>query len=184
MKNIRRIYFLRRAFGVGFCLFFIAGISPVCAQYDNGDSTVEDTTVLIAKRKVPTGPTYQMKEVSGQILDAATHKPISGAHVEALNDMRYTAMTEEDGRYTISVPVFVTALFVSTPEYNPVQVPIKEGPLDVNLYSSVFKPFYHNGTDVFRNHSMSVDNSSAISVESDIENQLNGSARTMMRGGM
>lgn len=125
-----------------------------------------------------------MKEVSGQILDATTHKPLSGVRVEALNDIRYSAMTEEDGRYKVSVPVFVTALFVSTPEYNPVQVPIREGSLDVNLYSSVFKPFYHNGTDVFRNPSMIVDNSSAVSVESDIENQLNGSVHTMMRGGM
>jgi len=185
MKNIRRIYFLRRAFGVGFCLFFLTGISPVLAQDDNGDTTVEDTMdVQRPKLVVPAGPTYQMKEVSGQILDAATHKPISGVRVEALNDIRYSAMTEDDGRYKVSVPVFVTALFVSTPEYNPVQVAIKEGPLDVTLYSSVFKSFYHNGTDVFRNSSMSVENSSAISVESDIENQLNGSVRTVMRGGM
>ena len=175
---------MRKALGVGFCLFFLFGINPAFAQDDNTEEVEEDTTVQGPKRKVPVGPTYEMKEVSGQILDAATKQPVSGVRVEALNDIRYSAMTEEDGRYKISVPVFTTSLYISTPEYNPVQVAIKNGNMDVKLYSSVFKSFFQNGTETIRQHAANINNSSAISVESDIENQLNGSVRTVTRGGM
>ena len=184
MKNIRRNYFLKKAFGVGLSLFFLVGVSPLYAQ-DIDEGVEEEEEVQVPKKRVlPTGPTYQMKEIRGQIFDAATKKPLSGVQVQALNDIRYTAMTDEDGRYTISVPVFVTALYMATPEYNPVQVAIKDGDVNANLYNSVFKSFFKNGNQVFRDYSMSPDNTAAISVESDIENSLNGSVRTLMRGGM
>lgn len=186
MKDIRRNYYLRRAFGIGFGLIFLTGISPMYAQdIEDGDEAEEEVTEQVAKKRpLPAGPTYQMKEISGQIFDAATRKPLSGVQVQALNDIRYTAMTEEDGRYKISVPVFVTALYVAAPEYNPVQVAIKDGPINVNLYSSVFKSFFKNGTDVFKSQTAETDNSSALTVEQDIESQLNGTVRTMTRGGL
>ena len=186
MKDIRRNYYLRRAFALSLGLVFLTGISPIYAQDIEGDdATEEEVTEQVAKKRpIPVAPTYQMKEVSGQIFDAATHKPLSGVQIQALNDIRYTAMTEEDGRYKISVPVFVTALYVATPEYNPVQVPIKDGAVNVNMYSSVFKSFFNNGTETFKTHSITTDNSSAITVEQDIENQLAGSVRTSMRGGL
>lgn len=184
MKSLSRNYLLKRVLGLGFCLFFCAGLTPSMAQ---DDSETEDETVdepVVKKRVVPTGPTYEMKELSGQVLDAATHKPISGVRIQALNDIRYTAMTGEDGNYKISVPVFVTALYISTPEYNPVQLPARKDHQVVNLYSSVFKSFYKDGNDVFRKQDANIDNSSSISAESDIENSLNSSVRTVMRGGM
>ena len=45
-----------------------------------------------------------MKEVSGVVYDAATRKPLSGVRVQALNNRYYTAMTDEQGVYHISVP--------------------------------------------------------------------------------
>ena len=140
MKNIRRNYFLKKAFGVGLSLFFLVGVSPLYAQ-DIDEGVEEEEEVQVPKKRVlPTGPTYQMKEIRGQIFDAATKKPLSGVQVQALNDIRYTAMTDEDGRYTISVPVFVTALYMATPEYNPVQVAIKDGdvkPLKIGIFEDL-----------------------------------------------
>lgn len=177
---------MRRALSVGFCLFLCAGLTPAMAQDDVADAegTSEVEAPVVKKRVLPTGPSYEMKEVSGTILDASSHQPISGVRVQALNDIRYTAMTGEDGTFKISVPVFTTALFISTEEYNPVQVPLKGGNLKVNLYSSVFKSFYKDGNETFTRQSVNLENTSTISAESDIENTLNSTVRTLMRGGM
>ena len=153
MKNISRNYFLGKVLGAGFFMLIAGGLTPLYAQDDvTTDSTeVEEPqgpTRRIVKKDVPS---YPMKEVSGRVLDAATHKPISGVRVQALDDNRFSGMTEEDGRYKFSVPEFTTVLFVSTPDYNSVQVPIKKGSQTVNLYSSVFSSFYKNGNTVFTN---------------------------------
>jgi len=186
MKNISRNYFLGKVLGAGFFMLIAGGLTPLYAQDDvTTDSTeVEEPqgpTRRIVKKDVPS---YPMKEVSGRVLDAATHKPISGVRVQALDDNRFSGMTEEDGRYKFSVPEFTTVLFVSTPDYNSVQVPIKKGSQTVNLYSSVFSSFYKNGNTVFTNKEAAIVDPSAISAETEIENAFEGNIRTAVRGGM
>ncbi len=163
-------------------MFAFMGVTSVYAQ-DNATDTEEEVAVKKQPRKTNL-PAYKMKEVSGIVLDAATRKPLSGVRVEALADARYSAMTEEDGRYKFSVPVFTTSLYVSTPEYNSVQIAVQEGDQKVKLYSSVFNSFYKNGNEVFTNKSAAIDNPSSISVESEIENSLEGNVRTISRGGL
>ena len=163
-------------------MFAFMGVTSVYAQ-DNATDTEEEVAVKKQPRKTNL-PAYKMKEVSGIVLDAATRKPLSGVRVEALADARYSAMTEEDGRYKFSVPVFTTSLYVSTPEYNSVQIAVQEGEQKVKLYSSVFNSFYKNGNEVFTNKSAAIDNPSSISVESEIENSLEGNVRTISRGGL
>ena len=182
MKNISSNYFLGKVLGLGFCMFAFMGVTSVYAQ-DNATDTEEEVAVKKQPRKTNL-PAYKMKEVSGIVLDAATRKPLSGVRVEALADARYSAMTEEDGRYKFSVPVFTTSLYVSTPEYNSVQIAVQEGEQKVKLYSSVFNSFYKNGNEVFTNKSAAIDNPSSISVESEIENSLEGNVRTISRGGL
>ena len=182
MKNISSNYFLGKVLGLGFCMFAFMGVTSVYAQ-DNATDTEEEVAVKKQPRKTNL-PAYKMKEVSGIVLDAATRKPLSGVRVEALADARYSAMTEEDGRYKFSVPVFTTSLYVSTPEYNSVQIAVQEGDQKVKLYSSVFNSFYKNGNEVFTNKSAAIDNPSSISVESEIENSLEGNVRTISRGGL
>ena len=186
MKNIRSFDNLfRRAFGIGFCLFFLSGMTPVMAQDFDDEEEAEEEEVQAPKKRIAVAPTYEMKELSGRIIDGATKLPVAGVKVQALNDARYTAMTDEDGKYTISVPVFVTSLFITTDEYNPIQVAIKSKDLgDLKIYQSVFKSFFENGTQVLRNQKTLVENSSALTPDGDIENQLNGAVRTISRGGL
>lgn len=187
MKNTISNYLLSKVFGVGLSLFFLAGATPLYAQddatYDDEDEDAEEQ-VIIKRPIVAKTPTYKMREAKGIVYDAATRKPLAGVRVQALNDPRYTAMTGADGKYTISVPVFTTALYLSTEQYNGVQLPIKEGEQSTLLYSTVFNSFYKNSNDVFTKAEASFSNSSAISMESDIENALNANVFTTMRGGM
>lgn len=189
MKKINDIT-VKRVLLAAFSLLFILGTMPVMAQDVDEDAVYEEEEEedeIIAYRRpiVSKGPTYEMKEVSGKVIDAATGEALAGVRVEALNDLRYTAMTDEEGAYTISIPVFITALYVSTPEYNGVQIPVRVGKSQTTkLYSSVFKSFYQNGTEIFTKAEGAKENTSAISAETDIDQTLNGHVRTIMRGGM
>ncbi|MBP5359988.1 MAG: SusC/RagA family TonB-linked outer membrane protein [Bacteroidaceae bacterium] len=186
MKKIFCNNLLGKVFGLALSLFFLAGTTPIYAQDDYTDEEVEEQEeeVMIKRPVIAKTPTYQMREVKGTIIDAATRKPLAGVRVQSLNDPRYSAMTEEDGAYTLSIPVFVTTLYISTPEYNPLQIPVRDEPQTTMIYSSVFKSFYKDANQVFTKAEASWSNSSAISVENDIENALNASVLTTMRGGM
>lgn len=186
MKKIFSSILIGKVYGVALSLCFLVGATPLYAQDDvtEYEDDEEQEEVMIKRPIISKTPTYQMREVKGYVEDAATHKPLAGVRVQSLNDPRYSAMTGDDGTYTLSIPVFVTTLYISTPEYNPVQIPVREGVQSTVMYSSVFNSFYKSANQVFTKAESAKSNSSAISVESDIENALNASVFTTMRGGM
>src|SRR5574344_302016 len=82
----------------GVCLFLLSGTGTLMAQED----AMADTTTKarpIAKKTVT--KKYPMKKISGSIFDAATQEPMGGVRIQALADKRYTAMTEDNGTYTM-----------------------------------------------------------------------------------
>lgn len=186
MDKYKNNNFMRGALRTGVSLFLLSGVCAVSAQAQ--EVVADSTTVGVSGKNKAAAPVV-LKEVSGFVYDAATNQPVPGVRVQALNNRYYTALTDDKGAYTIKVPEYVTSLYVAIPErnaeYNPVQISIK-GTTDQNAYllSSVLKGFYHDGTDVYGISSMQVDNTSAITVENDIENYLNGSVRAISRGGM
>lgn len=189
MKNIISNYLFGKVCGLSLAVFFLCVTTPVMAQDDvsDEDSVVveEEPEELMVKRPMVSKlPTYEMREVKGVVIDAATKKPLAGVRIQPLDDPRYSAMTGEDGLYTLQVPVFTTTLYLSTPDYNPVQIPVRDGQQKTALYSAVFTSFYKSANQVFTKAEASVRNSSAISVETDIENSLNASVFTTMRGGL
>lgn len=166
------------------CLFMLSGTNILLAQDDISaeEEMLEDTVQKKVKKVVL--PTYEMKSVSGKIYDAATGEAMAGVRVQALSNSYYTAMTDENGAYTISVPKFVTALYISVSGYNGMQIPIKgETGQDAKLYTTHFKELYKDGTSIFSVSEAKIDNSSALTVEGDLENKLNSSVRTISRGG-
>ena len=186
MKKIFCNNLFGKVFGLALSLFFLAGTTPLYAQddYTEEESEEQEEEVMIKRPVIAKTPTYQMREVKGTIIDAATRKPLAGVRVQSLNDPRYSAMTEEDGTYTLSIPVFVTTLYISTPEYNPLQIAVRDTEQTTLIYSSVFKSFYKDANQVFTKAEGSWSNTSAVSVENDIENVLNANVLTTMRGGM
>jgi len=176
MYKYKKNNFMHRALRAGVCLLMLCGANPIFAQTADSKATQSGKT-----SKAP----IVMKEVTGHVYDAATKKPLAGVSVQALNNRYYSALTDDNGAYTIKVPEFVNSLFVSVPDYNGVQIAIKGVTgQDVWMYSNTLKNGYVNGTNVTMKPSMSVDNTSAITIENDIENHLNASVRTISRGGM
>lgn len=181
MKKNMSNNFIQSVLRASVCLFALSGANAVMAQDAvAADSTATDS-VAAPKKKAPQ---YKMKEVKGKICDAATGTPMSGVMVQALNNPSYSALTEEDGSYKFEVPVFVHALFVSAPDYNPIQIAVKkDGVANGSLSSSKFKGFYQDGTVITAQNTVKLSNSSALSAETEIQNQLAGDVHSINRNG-
>lgn len=152
---------------------------PVSAQ------EADEEEAPAPERKVATLPTYETTVIKGVVLDAATKKPVSGVRVQAYNFNRYSAMTEEDGTFSVKVPTFATSIYLTSPEYNDLQVAIKgEDVGNILMYSSKFNSFYRPQTDITAGKSINIVNSSAISIDTEIENQLGGDIHTISRSGV
>ena len=166
------------------CLTLVSVSFAVNAQTEA--EAVADTTVTAKKfRPKKKEPVYEMRTVKGRVSDASTHNPMGGVRVQALGNSRYSALTEEDGTFSVEVPVFVAALYVYAPEYAPLQEAIKDGvALDIRLLSDKLKAFYTDGTTITSQAKYNVNTSSAVTIVSDIQNNLAGDVHSINNNNM
>lgn len=165
------------------CAVSLTCTTTVFAQ-DNlsGD---EATTVKTPKRKTAAdkNPTVS---VQGVVLDQATKKPIAGVRLQTLSDERYAAMTDAEGKFTIKVPTFATALYVQAPNYIAQQVAIRandpEQKVSVLMLSDAFAPMYENATEYTAKRSFT-SNGKGLSVDEEVSAKLGADIRTIMHSG-
>ena len=169
-------------------MFMLSGACVLYAQTPQTEEGAEATPAAkVAKTATKKAPKYKMKEVSGYIFDGATKKPVVGAQIQSLGNSFYSAMTDESGKYTIRVPEFVEALYISAKDtdYNPAQIGIK-GTDNQNVYltSGMNKDFFANTTTLNNNQTMHIDEPNSLTIENEMEKELSGSVRILNRGGM
>lgn len=154
----------------------------VAAQEEETDEAIE----TIAKKIRKPQKKYETRTVKGVVLDAATGQPISGAMVKAQGIDGYSALTDDDGKYSINVPLFASALYVSTPSYNSVVIGLDNNEMQraARLLSSVFQPEYKEQTNVTSTVSTnSFAYSNAINIKEEVQKQLGAYAYTTQRNG-
>lgn len=148
----------------------------------------EETTEVAARPQHPAKQevNYEMREVCGKVIDAATHQPVDGARVQAFGHNLYSAMTGEDGTYWLKVPVFVNSLYVTVPGYNDVQVAFgKEQRVpDVLMYTTKFNAVYQPETNITAGRKAEIDMASSTTIDGEIEGKLAGDIRTINRTGL
>ena len=167
------------------CLVALAFSYNYAYAQDEADEEESEEVEVVAKPKIAPAPVYEMKNISGYVYDAATKEPMDGARVQAFNNFRYSVMTDENGKYTFQVPVFVTSLYITVPEYNPVQVAFDgENVPDVGMYSDKFKSYYTSTTGITTEKKLNVDLSSAISLDQELETNFGGDIHSINRSGM
>ncbi len=171
---------MHRAMGTGLCLMVLAGLGmpTVYAQEATDSATVR----RIAKAKKTVN--YEMKNVSGRIVDDATGEPMGGVRIQALGLESYSTLTEEDGSYKLDIPVFSDVVYVYAEGYNPLQVVVKDGKADGKLISGQFKSTYTDGTNITANRILKIEESSGVSVDTEIEKGLAGDIFTTSRNGV
>ena len=176
----------------GLCLMMLSGLcyTPAFAQTEVEEDTEaeEQAKVIYNKRKAEQEKAeklYEMKTVKGLITDNATGQPLGGVRVQAFGYEKYSVLTEEDGTYEIKVPVFVHSLYLYVPGYVTQQLAIKPGrDANASMLSDAFRSYYADKTTITATDGLLLDETSSITVETDIENHLAGSIHSVTRNGV
>lgn len=148
------------------------------------DDTSTNEVIVHSKPATKEDKQYQMKTVKGIILDQATKTPLAGIQIKTLENNRYTTMSDEDGLFTIIVPVFSTSLYVYAPQYLSQQVAIgKSGgkTLKILLLSDKYKRMYDNGNKIIATNSFASYASPSITIDGNIQSQLGSDIRSIQR---
>lgn len=136
-----------------------------------------------AQNKAPREATTEWK---GRVIDASTNQPAVGIRVQAFNNARYSAMTDDNGEYTIKLPKHVTSLIFSGEGYAMVQQPIgTTGKVaDVTIYSSLFNETFNKSiTAINKKTVLATYNNNDISIDNQIQESLGGDMYTTLRSG-
>ena len=183
MKKIFNNTFLHRTLGISLCF---TALSCLCVTNVYAQDEIEEEEAVTVKKaaKPKKEKTYEMKQVSGTVIDDATGEPMGGVRIQALGLEKYSVLTEEDGSYTLSIPVFSDAVYVYAEGYNPLQVAVKDGRADANLLTVGFNSNFTEGTTIISQKTAYINESSGVSVEPDIERLLSGDVRTILRNGI
>ena len=155
----------------------------VVAQDDDTDEEVEAADV---RSIAPKQKQYETRTIRGQVLDATTQEPVAGAIVRAADIDGYSVLTEDDGSYELRLPVFASAVFITTPDYNPVRIGLlsTEQQRAAQLYPTTFTAEYAPQENVRGDQTASdFRYTSAVNVKSEIQSQLGAYAHTVNRNG-
>ncbi len=124
------------------------------------------------------------KTVTGQVVDAATKQPLVGVIVAAYDNDKYSAMTDEEGRYTLKVPDYVSSVQMRIDGYNFLQCAIADGMANGQLYNEAFTEVYKRQTNAIQSSEANrFANTSEISVDPFIAQQLGADVRSVSRSG-
>ena len=124
------------------------------------------------------------KTVTGQVVDAATQKPLAGVIVAAYGNDKYSAMTDEEGRYKLNVPQYISSVQMRIEGYNLLQCAIADGKADGRLYHEAFTEVYKRQTTALQSSEANrFANSSEVSIDPLIAQQLGADVRSVSRGG-
>ena len=156
---------------------------PAMAQSEDDDEEEVETAIKQPQRKA-SHVNYPTVTLHGKVVDQATGKPLSGIQLQALGYVRYTAMTEEDGSFTIKVPEFTTSLYVHAPEYSSQQVAVIAGDstqqVSIKMLKDNFRTMYGRGTDYTAKGEAQIDRF-GVTVDNEITSKLAGDMHSIMR---
>lgn len=190
MKNMQSYNsaLIQRVCKCGFTLaMFLLGTSLPAAAQDDATDEASAEAAAPKKKAAKQAKQYPMVEVKGKVVDAATGEPLAGVQLQSFNNNRYTAMTDENGEYTINVPEFVTSITVQLEGYNQVRTSIngRSEEVNVSLYSDRFNKDYKGGSTALRSVSTTaLSNSNDITVDQQIQKQLGADVRSISRSGL
>lgn len=171
-------------FGAAAMVLSLGTSLPMAAQDEVSADEPAEAPVKKAKKAVKQ---YPMVEISGVVKDAATGEPLPGVKLHAYNNSNYSAMTDENGAYTISVPTFVTAIATDYEDYNVAVTALngRTSKVDITIHSSQFASDYASKTTAARSVSTSGNaHNTTVTPEQTIQNYLGSDVHTIQRSGI
>lgn len=172
MNNISRFHSLKAIGAIaGFSL--LAGVAM--AQNVEGTDTV--AVAGAAAQRMP----YQVK---GRVSNAATGAGFAGAQITSPN-LKVSAMTDENGDYSIGLPSLDVPLYVTAPGFSRQVVPVKgRERVDVVLLEQYGKGYYDEALSISAGEAnIGGFSSGTLSMTDDMTTLLNGQLRAVARSG-
>ena len=173
----------RQSLRLSIYALMMASATAAFAQ-DEAEEQASERKPVKAAKAVKQYPTVTLQ---GNVIDLATKQPLAGVQIQALGNQRYSAMSDEDGKFTIKVPKFVTSLYVYSPEYLSQQVAIDPNDsineVSIKMLSDKFSAMYDQTTNYTAKTKASID-SRYSTIDGDIAKQLNGDVRALTRSGV
>lgn len=167
------------------CIGAVTLSTSAFAQDELEEFVEEETTIRQPKRKTVVDNNVTCT-IQGVVVDEATKKPLAGARLQALGDNRYAAMSDSEGKFSIKVPTFTSALYVNAPRHLSQQVAINAGDeaqtVKISMLSDNFTPMYDN-TTTYTSQSSYTSTGSRLSIDDEISTVLGGDIRSIMRSG-
>ena len=166
------------------CTLALGLSATAFAQTDDEEEEEVETSIKQPDRSKLQQAAYPTITLKGVVTDQATKQPLAGIQLRALGYDRYTAMTGEDGSFTIKVPTFTTALYVYASQYLPQQVAITAGnesqTIAIKMLSDKFAPMYGTDVNYTASKTAQIDRFS-VTIDGEIANKLGGDVRSILR---
>lgn len=149
------------------------------ANYDDDDA---EEVGLVNRTVFTDKNTYTLMTLKGIVTDMATGQPLAGVQVKTMGLVKYTAMSEEDGRFNIKVPTFVRSLYAHSPQYLAQEVAI---PADTTVTVSIsmmpdkFQPIYDDKTTITASSKVEVHRTSSITLDEQMGQYLGGNMHSL-----
>ena len=142
--------------------------------------------LLSAPSFAQSGSSENTVVVTGIVTDAALGTPMAGVKVQAYNNALHSAMTKEDGSFSIKLPEYVSSLTFSLDGCNTIVRSLngqKEN-IVVRMYSDAFSEVYASHTVASSSQKAVIANLGAdIEVDNQIQQSLQGSILSTIRSG-
>ena len=147
-------------------LFWLFCFVPLFAQETTQTDSLQTHNVIEVKLGIAE-PASHLVTVKGYIRDAASKTPLLGAKVQS-KDQKYSAMTNEEGFFTIRIPGYLNQVSLSAPGYAEMDYPLQgRQEIDASLYLAL----------------PSLRNQSALTADAEIQSLLGGNIRVITHSG-
>lgn len=156
----------------------------VFAQTED-DAVQEETAVVTHVRKAK--KVEDTRTITGRVLAQKDKTPLAGVLVQSVAGEGYSTLTEEDGTFTMQVPLYSSAINITIPGFNTARVGLnKSGELSDIIMQSDKGNVRYTADDNISGHisTNSFEFSSARNITSEIGAQMGGAVRTIARSGL
>jgi TonB-linked SusC/RagA family outer membrane protein len=127
--------------------------------------------------------TVRLITVKGHVADAASKMPLLGVKIQS-NDQLYSAITDEKGDFSISIPEYLTGLYFSAPDYSLLIMPLQgKTYIEAALYPAAFRANYNSETALNSQITVQPRSMSSLTADAEIQSLLGGDMRVITHSG-
>ncbi len=169
-----------------YCLSMFLVLPGIAFAQDDMSMDEADTVAVRHIRKTAKKD-EAVREISGKVVSPQGHQPLAGVLVQSIVGDGYSTLTDENGDFTMKVPLYCSAIKVTLPGFNTVRVGLnKSGKLnDIILHSETAPALYGEDDNIMNvARAKDFDHSNAVNIASEIQNRLGADVLVNQRSGI